>query len=67
MQTFRAMKKHKDENQVIKLWHQLVTNNFLVVHLFEFMKLIELAIVQIIDKLKMKRHIHVDIYEVAIL
>jgi hypothetical protein len=29
-----------------RLWHQLVTNSLLVAHLFEFMKLIELAIIQ---------------------
>jgi hypothetical protein len=39
------MVKPKDENQVTKLECQLAINNLLVVHLFEFMKLVELAIV----------------------
>jgi hypothetical protein len=51
-QAFKAMEKLKDENPITKLWCQLVTNSLLIVHLFEFMKLVELAIIQIIGSVK---------------
>jgi hypothetical protein len=35
-----------------RLWHQLVTNSLLVAHLFEFMKLIELAIVHVVGSVE---------------
>jgi hypothetical protein len=47
-QAFKAMEEPKDENVVTKLWRQLATNSLLVVCLYEFMKLAELAIIQII-------------------
>jgi hypothetical protein len=44
-QAFKVMVKPTNENQVTKLQCQLAINNLLVVCLFEFMKLVELAIV----------------------
>ncbi len=44
-QASKAMEKPKDENPIIKLWCQLATNSLLVIHLYGFMKLVELAIV----------------------
>jgi hypothetical protein len=38
----------KNENPLMKLWHQLATNNLLVVYFYEFMKLAKLVIVQVI-------------------
>jgi len=35
-----------------RLWHQLVTNSLLVAHLLEFMKLIELVIVQVVGSVE---------------
>jgi hypothetical protein len=51
----KAMEKPKDENLVTKLWCQLATNSLLIVHLSEFMKLVELAIVQIIGNIEDER------------
>jgi hypothetical protein len=47
-QASKAMEELKDENLVNKLWCQLAINSLLVVHFFEFMKLVELTLVQII-------------------
>jgi hypothetical protein len=44
-----------DENPMTRLWHQLVTNSLLVAHLFEFMKLIKLAIVQVVGSVEDER------------
>jgi aspartokinase len=38
-QASKAMEKLRDENIVIKLWHQFAINIFLVVHLSKLMKL----------------------------
>ncbi len=44
-QVVKAMVEHTNENSMIKLWHQLATNNMLIVCLFELMRLVNLAIV----------------------
>jgi hypothetical protein len=44
-QVVKAMLEHTNENSMIKLWHQLVTNSMLIVCLFELMRLVNLAIV----------------------
>jgi hypothetical protein len=49
------MEKLKDENPITKLWCHLTTNSLLVVHIFGFMKLVELAIVQIIGIIEDER------------
>jgi hypothetical protein len=54
-QTSKAMEKPKDENPITKLWCQLATNSLLVVHFSEFMKLVELAIVQVIGNIEDER------------
>jgi hypothetical protein len=54
-QASKAMEEFKDENLVIKLWRQFATNSLLVVHLSKFMKLVELAIVQIINNIQDER------------
>ncbi len=51
-QSSKAMEEPKAENLVIKLWRQLATSSRLLVRLFEFMKLVELAIVQVIGNIK---------------
>jgi hypothetical protein len=51
----KAMVKLRDDNPLMKLWHQLATNNLLVVRIFEFMKLVELANVQIIGSVENER------------
>jgi hypothetical protein len=51
----KAMVKLRDDNPLMKLWHQLATNNLLVVRIFEFMKLVELANVQIIRSVENER------------
>jgi hypothetical protein len=38
-QTFKAMKKPRDENPIIKLWHQPAIDNLLAFHFFGFIKL----------------------------
>jgi hypothetical protein len=43
--TSKVMVEFKDENPIIKLWHQLATISLLVVLLFKFVKLAKLAIV----------------------
>jgi hypothetical protein len=53
IQTPKVMEEPRDDNLVIKLWHQLVTNNLLVVHFFEFMKLVQMVnVVQIVSNVK---------------
>jgi hypothetical protein len=52
---YKAMVKLRDDNPLMKLWHQLATNNLLVVRIFEFMKLVELANVQIIGSVENER------------
>jgi hypothetical protein len=42
------MVKLKDENLVIKLWHQFTTNNPFIQHLSKFMQFVEPTIVQVI-------------------
>jgi hypothetical protein len=42
------MAKLRDENLMIKLWHQLTTNNLFIQHLSKFMQFGEPTIVQII-------------------
>ncbi len=54
-QASKVMEKPKDKNPIIKLWFQLTTNSLLVVHLSRFMKLIELAIVQVIGIIENER------------
>lgn len=48
----RAMEGPRDKNLVINLWHQFAKNNLLVVCLFEFIKLVQMAIVQVIGNVK---------------
>lgn len=43
------------ENPTIKLWHQLATNNMLIVHHFEFMKLVQMTIDQVIGGVEDER------------
>jgi len=43
-----AMVKPKDKKLVTNSWHELATNNLLLICLFEFMKLVQLTIVQVI-------------------
>ncbi len=43
------------ENPTIKLWHQLATNNLLVVHHFKFMKLVQITIDQVIGGVEDER------------
>lgn len=49
------MEGHRDENHVIKSWHQLATNIVLDVYFFEFTKLIQMAIVQVISNVEDKK------------
>jgi hypothetical protein len=51
-QTLKVMEEHRDENHVTKSWHQHAINNVLDVCLFEFMKLIQMAIVQVISNVE---------------
>jgi len=48
----RAMEAPKDKNLVTKFLHQFSINNLLVVCLFEFIKLVQMAIVQVISNIK---------------
>jgi hypothetical protein len=45
---FKVMTKPRDETLMIKLWHQLTTNNLFIQHLSKFMRIVELTIVQVI-------------------
>jgi hypothetical protein len=38
-QVHQVMENPKDENPIIQSWHQLATNNLLLVYLFEVMNL----------------------------
>jgi hypothetical protein len=38
-QVHKVMENPKDENSIIQSWHQLATNNLLLVYLFEVMNL----------------------------
>jgi hypothetical protein len=49
------MAKPRDENLVIKLWHQLTANNVFIQHLSKFMQFVELTIVQVIGSVKDER------------
>jgi hypothetical protein len=51
----RAMEGPRDKKLVIKLWHEFAINNMLVVCLFEFIKLVQMAIVQVIGNIKNER------------
>jgi hypothetical protein len=51
-QVCEAMEEPRDENLVTKLWHQLVTNNLMLIHAFKFMKFALLTIVQIIGNVE---------------
>jgi hypothetical protein len=42
------MVKPRDNKLVTDSWHELATNNLLLIFLFEFMKLVNLTIVQVI-------------------
>jgi hypothetical protein len=54
-QTLKAMEEHRDKNHVTKSWHRLATNNVLDVYLFEFIKLIQMAFVQVISSVEDER------------
>jgi hypothetical protein len=41
IQTPKVMEKPRDDNLIIKMWHQLVTNNLLVVHFLNSWNLFE--------------------------
>jgi hypothetical protein len=60
------MAKPRDENLVIKLWHQLTTNNLFIQVLFKFMRFVELAIVQAIGSLEDKRAFFNNFYGVQV-
>jgi len=49
------MTKPRDENLVIKLWHQLTTNNLFIQHLSKFMQFVGLTIVQVIGSVEDER------------
>ncbi len=51
-QVFKVMEKPRDENPVTKLWHQLVTNNLSIHRLSEFMRLVKLTIIQVINNVE---------------
>jgi hypothetical protein len=44
----KPMVKPKGNKLVTNSWHELATNNLLLIFLFEFMKLVQLTIVQVI-------------------
>jgi hypothetical protein len=46
------MEKFKYGNWIIKLWFQLATNSLLVVQFYKFMKLVQMAIVQVVAGIK---------------
>jgi len=48
----KAMEKPRDENPITKLWHQLATNNWMLIHPSKFMKFAKLVIVQIISNVE---------------
>ncbi len=60
------MAKPRDENLVIKLWHQLISNNLFIQRLFKFMQFVELAIVQVIGSLEDKKTFSTNFYEVQV-
>jgi hypothetical protein len=51
----RAMERPRKKILLIKLWHHFAINNLLVVYLFEYIKLVQMAIVQIIGNIKNER------------
>jgi hypothetical protein len=51
----KAMERPRNKNLVIKLWHQFAINNLLVVCLLESVKLVQMAIVQVIGNIKNER------------
>lgn len=51
-QAYKSMKKLRDEKPIIKLQCYLAINNLLIVHIFEYMKLVKLTIVQVIGNVK---------------
>ncbi len=56
IQAPKVMEEPRDENPISKLWWQLVTNNMMLDwHLFEFMKFVQFAIVQVIGSVEDER------------
>jgi hypothetical protein len=51
----KKTKKLRDENPITKLQCQLAINNLLVVHIFEYMKLTNLIIIQVVGSVKDER------------
>jgi len=47
-QACKVMENPKHENSIIQSWQQFSTNNLLLVHLFEFINLAQLVIIQIV-------------------
>jgi len=60
------MAKPRDENLVIKLWHQFTTNNLFIQGLSKFMRFVDLAIVQVIGSLEDKRAFSNNFYGVQV-
>jgi hypothetical protein len=55
IQAPKAMEKFKDGNPITKLCYQLATNSPLVAQFYKFMKLVQMAIVQVVGGIKNER------------
>jgi hypothetical protein len=51
----KAMVKPKDNKLVTNSWHELATNNLLLIFLFEFMKPVQLTTFQVIGSVGNER------------
>ncbi len=59
------MENPNHENPIIQSWQQFATNNLLLVHLFEFINLTQLAIIQIVGIVEDEKTLfHIDLHEV---
>jgi hypothetical protein len=55
IQSPKAMEEPRDNNIVVKQWHQLAINNLLVSCLSKFLKLLLTTIVQVIGNVKYEK------------
>jgi hypothetical protein len=59
------MEEHRNDNIVVKQWHQLAINNLLVGCLSKFLKLVSMTIVQVIGNVKYEKTFSTfDLHEV---
>jgi hypothetical protein len=62
-QVHKAMENPKDKNSIIQSWHQLGTNNLLLVYLFEIINITQLVIVQVVYIVEDEFFFHIHLHE----